>query len=231
MGIICYNNLLQNILFGANQGIQLAKILSFQDKKTSAPRDILRKVPIRPKNADVRSREYLTIDEVQALMKAAGSVGRHRHRDKTLILIMFRHGLRVSEAVNLRYDQADFKSGQIHINRLKNGRAATHYLEGDEMRALRRLKRESPVNPFIFVTERGGPMTRSTIGKLIKRAGEIAGIEFPVHPHMLRHACGYYLANKGVDTRTIQDLLGHVSIIHTVRYTELSPHKFRGLWD
>jgi site-specific recombinase XerD len=118
----------------------------------------------------------------------------------------------------------------IYINRLKNGKPATHFLEGDEMRALRRLRRQQSRNPFIFVSERGGPLTRSTVNKLTTRAGEQARIEFPVHPHMLRHACGYYLADKGVDTRTIQDYLGHISIVHTVRYTELSPSKFKGLW-
>ena len=165
-------------------------------------------------------------------MKAAGNVGRHQLRDKALILLMFRHGLRVSEAVDLRWDQFDFKAGNIYINRLKNGKPATHFLEGDEMRALRRLRREQTRNPFVFVSERGEPLTRSTMNKLIERAGRNAEMEFPVHPHMLRHACcGYYLANKGVDTRTIQDYLGHVSIIHTVRYTELSPNKFKGLWS
>ena len=209
----------------------MAKILAFDGTKTDAPDNILRKVPGRPKNTDVRSREHLTLDEVEALMQSAGNIGRHQHRDRTLILIMFRHGLRVSEAVDLKWDQVDFKAGSIHVNRLKNGKAATHYLEGDEMRALRRLRREYPHSPFIFVTERGGPLTRSTVNKLVERAGRLAGIEFPVHPHMLRHACGYYLANKGIDTRTIQDYLGHVSITHTVRYTELSPHKFKGLWS
>ena len=209
----------------------MAKILAFQgDEKMLSP-NILRKVPVRPKNSEVRSREYLTLDEVEALMKAAGKTGRHRYRDRMIILVMFRHGLRVTEAVNLRWDQVDFKSGQIHINRLKNGRAATHYLEGDEMRGLRKLKRDNVVNPFMFITERGGPLTRSTVNKLITRAGNVAEIDFPVHPHMLRHACGYYLANKAIDTRTIQDYLGHVSIVHTVRYTELSPHKFKGLWS
>jgi len=104
-------------------------------------------------------------------------------------------------------------------------------LEGDELRALRKLRREHPDGPFLFVTERGGPLTRSTVNKLITRAGAAAGFDFPAHPHMLRHACGYYLANKGVDTRTIQDYLGHISITHTVRYTELSSHKFKGLWS
>lgn len=209
----------------------MAKILTFDSTQTDTPGNILRKVPGRPKNTDVRSREYLTQEEVEALMKGAGSVGRHPHRDRTLILTMFRHGLRVSEAVDLKWDQVDFKAGSIHINRLKNGKPATHYLEGDELRALRRLRREYAKSPFIFVTERGGPLTRSTVNKLVARAGRKVEMEFPVHPHMLRHACGYYLANKGVDTRTIQDYLGHVSITHTVRYTELSPHKFKGLWS
>ena len=163
---------------------------------------------------------------------AAGNVGRHRHRDRTLILIMFRHGLRVSEAIDLRWDQVDFKAGSIYIKRLKNGRPATHYLEGDEMRSLRRLRRTYPDSPFIFVTERGGPMTRSTVNKLIERAGRNAKISMPTHPHQLRHSTGFYLANRlNADTRLIQDYLGHVSITHTVRYTELSPHKFKGLWS
>jgi len=209
----------------------MAKILLFEVKNKCPPDNILRKVPRRPKNSDVRSREHLTLDEVKTLMKTAGSIGRHQHRDRTLILTMFRHGLRVSEAIDLKWDQVNFKAGSIHINRLKNGKPATHFLEGDEMRALRRLRREQTRNPFIFVTERGGPLTRSTVNKMIERAGYKSDFAFPVHPHMLRHACGYYLANKGVDTRTIQDYLGHVSITHTVRYTELSPHKFKGLWS
>lgn len=209
----------------------MAKILAFDGTQTDSPDNILRKVAGRPKNTDLRSREYLTLDEVEALMKAAGNTGRHQHRDRTLILTIFRHGLRVSEAVDLKWDQVDFNAGSIHINRIKNGKPATHFLEGDEMRALRRLRREYAKSPFIFITERRGPLTRSTVNKLVRRAGRKADIEFPVHPHMLRHACGYYLANKGVDTRTIQDYLGHVSITHTVRYTELSPHKFKGLWS
>lgn len=209
----------------------MAKILGFESKKQKPSGNILRKVPGRPKNLEVRSREYLTPSEVEELMKAARNIGRHQHRDRTLILTMFRHGLRASEAVDLRWDRIDFKASRFHVNRLKNGKPATDYLEGDEFRALRRLRREHPDNSFIFVTERGGPLTRSTVNKLVSRAGREAGIEFLVHPHMLRHACGYFLANKGVDTRTIQDYLGRVSITHTVRYTELSPCKFMGLWS
>jgi integrase len=116
-------------------------------------------------------------------MKSAGQVGRHRSRDRTLVLLTYRHGLRVSEAVALKWDQVDLKAGRIHVNRLKNGIPTTHYLEGDEMRALRRLRREYLESPFVFATERGGPLTRSTVSKLITRAGQLAGLAFPVHPH------------------------------------------------
>ena len=119
----------------------------------------------------------------------------------------------------------------MHVNRLKNGSPATHPVEGDELRLLRRLQRKNPNSPFLFTTERGGPLTRSTVAKLISRAGLEAGIQFPVHPHMLRHGTGFYLANKGIPTRTIQAYLGHKSIQHTVRYTELSPNVFRRLWS
>ena len=209
----------------------MSKVVAFRGTKKAAPDNVLRKVPARPKNRDVRTREYLTLDEVDALMTAAGKVGWHRHRDRALVLMTFRHGFRASEVANLKWDQIDLKAGRIHVNRLKNGNPATHYLEGDEMRALRRVRREYPNGPFVFSTERGGPLSRSTVNKLVERAGQNAGLSFPVHPHMLRHACGFYLANKGVDTRTIQDYLGHKSIQHTVKYTQLTPHKFKGLWS
>ena len=209
----------------------MAKIVAFKGVKKRAPDNILRKVPERPRNRDVRSREYLTPDEVDALMIAAVKVGRHRLRDRALILMTYRHGLRVSEVVDLKWDQIDLKAGRIHVNRLKNGSPATHYLEGDEMRVLRRVRREYPDTPFVFSTERSGPLSRSTVNKLVGRAGKLAEIPFPVHPHMLRHACGFYLANNGIDTRTIQDYLGHKSIQHTVKYTQLTPHKFKGLWS
>jgi len=149
---------------------------------------------------------------------------------RALILVGFRHGLRVSELVDLKWDQVDLTGGRLHVNRLKNGNSAIHYLEGDELRSLRRVRREYAQSPFVFATERGGPLTRSTVNKLMERAGRLAKLEFPVHPHMLRHACGFALANKGVDTRTVQDYLGHKSIQHTVKYTQLTPHRFRGLW-
>ncbi len=147
-----------------------------------------------------------------------------------MILIAFRHGLRVSELVALRWDQVDLKRATLHVNRLKSGVDSVHPLRGPELRALRKLNREYPDTPYLFVTERGGPITDHTVRKIVTRAGENAEIPFPVHPHMLRHSCGYKLANNGHDTRALQHYLGHKNIQHTVRYTELSPTRFKDFW-
>jgi type 1 fimbriae regulatory protein FimB/type 1 fimbriae regulatory protein FimE len=186
--------------------------------------------PRRVPNKARRSREHLTPAEVEKLMAAAGKVGRHGHRDATLILIAYRHALRVGELVALRWDQIDFTQGLLHVSRLKNGTASTHPLRGPEIRALRRLKREGKASPYVFTTERGGPLTTATVRKMVARAGEEAGVGFPVHPHMLRHAAGFKLANDGHDTRSVQHYLGHRNIQHTVRYTELAPDRFKGFW-
>jgi type 1 fimbriae regulatory protein FimB/type 1 fimbriae regulatory protein FimE len=182
------------------------------------------------KYADVRSREYLLPDELEALQKAARAVGRHGHRDATLILMSYRHGLRVSEAIALRWDLVDLKRGTIHVPRIKNGVDSVHPLSGPEIRALRRLRRDYSDSPFLFSTERRGPMTASGVRKMVARAGREAGLPFPVHPHQLRHSCGYTLANKGVDTRSLQAYLGHRAISSTVIYTQLSPQRFHGFW-
>ena len=188
------------------------------------------KLPTRLKNKDVRAREYLTEKEVDALVKAAGNTGRHGHRDASLILLAYRHGLRASELVAIRWDQIDLKQGHLHVTRCKNGTPSTHPLRGPEIRALRRLKRDYPYTQYVFVTERKGPLTTSTVRKLVARAGEIAGLGFPAHPHMLRHGCGFKLANDGHDTRAVQHYLGHKNIQHTVRYTEMSANRFTGFW-
>jgi type 1 fimbriae regulatory protein FimE len=187
--------------------------------------------PPKPKNADRRTREYLTSAEVDQLMRAARRVGRHGHRDATLILLAYRHGLRVSEIAGLRWDQIDLKGALLHVRRIKNGVPSVHPLRGPELRALRRLKNEYPGMAYVFVSERSTPISDRTIRHIVLRAGREAGLPFPVHPHMLRHACGFYLANKGVDTRSIQHYLGHRNIQHTVRYTELAPQRFDGFWD
>ena len=187
--------------------------------------------PTKPKNQDLRSREYLRPDEVDLLLKVAGKMGRHRPRDRALILLMYRHGLRVSEATRLRWHQVDWKLCQIHVSRQKNGKPSVQPLDGDELRLLRILRRQYLDHPFIFVGEGGAPLSERSIHRIVARAGELSGLDFPIHPHMLRHGCGYYLAAKGTDTRTIQDYLGHTDIKHTVQYTQLAPGRFVGLWD
>jgi type 1 fimbriae regulatory protein FimE len=189
------------------------------------------KPPRKPKNSDRRSREFLTPAEVESVIKAAESVGRHGHRDSTILLIAYRHGLRVSELISLRWDQVDLAQGLLHVRRRKNGNPSSHPLHGPELRALRRLQRDYPNSPDIFSTERKGPLTDSTVRKMMARAGIAAGLKFPIHPHMLRHATGYKLANDGQDTRAIQHYLGHRNITHTVRYTELSPERFKDFWQ
>ena len=203
-------------------------VLQFPTRDT--PNTVNRKVPIRLKNADYRSREYLTENEVDQLMAAAGRVGRHGHRDATLILLAYRHGLRVTELVSLRWDQVDLKQGLMHINRLKQGNPSVHPVRGPELRGLRRLQRDYPMLPYVFSSERKAPLTDDAIRKIVVRAGREAKLPFSVHPHMLRHACGYKLAQAGQDTRAIQHYLGHKNIQHTVRYTQLSPDRFKSFW-
>jgi integrase len=183
--------------------------------------------PRRVPNAELRAREHLTEQEVERLIKAA-KANRHGHRDSTMILMAFRHGLRAAELVDLRWDQVDLgRNAALHVRRVKRGTPATHPLQGDEMRALRALSRTSP---FVFTSERGAAFTTAGFRKMVARLGVEAGFKFGVHPHMLRHATGYALANAGHDTRALQAYLGHKNIQHTVRYTELSPGRFKDFW-
>ena len=146
-------------------------------------------------------------------------------------MLMYRHALRVSELVALRWDQVHLERPEsLAVVRAKNGVPSTHPLHGPELRELRQLKREWPDSAYVFVSERGGPMTTSNVRKLIARLGRDAGITFPVHPHQLRHALGFKLANDGQDTRAIQQYMGHKNIRHTVRYTELAPDRFKGFF-
>jgi type 1 fimbriae regulatory protein FimB/type 1 fimbriae regulatory protein FimE len=198
--------------------------------KLVAPHNVKRTVtPKRRRNGDLRTREYLTEREVERLIEAARD-NRWGHRDSTMVLIAFRHGLRASELIDLRWEQIDLKGGVLHVRRVKQGTPATHPLTGRELRALRRLEREAPGSRFVFVSERAAPFTVRGFQAMVERAGKAAGFDMKLHPHMLRHACGYKLANDGVDTRTIQGYLGHKSIQHTVRYTELSPTRFKSLF-
>jgi site-specific recombinase XerD len=191
-------------------------------KRTVAPR--------RPPNSELRTREHLTEAEVERLMRAAGK-NRWGHRDTTMILVAYRHGLRASELVDLRWDQVDFKMATLHVRRVKQGTPSTHPVVGDELRALRRLQREQePKSPFVFTSERGAPFSTAGFARMVERAGVEAKLAFKAHPHMLRHAWGFALANKGHDTRALQAYLGHKNIQHTVRYTELAPTRFKDFW-
>jgi type 1 fimbriae regulatory protein FimB/type 1 fimbriae regulatory protein FimE len=147
------------------------------------------------------------------------------------MLVAYRHGLRVGELVSLRWDQVDFEEAVLRVTRLKNGTASNHPLGQKVARALRRLRRKYGQSTHVFVSERAGPMTTANVHKIVARAGRLAGLTFPVHPHMLRHACGYKLANDGRDTRAIQHYLGHRNIMHTVRYTELASDRFKDFWS
>jgi integrase len=167
---------------------------------------------------------------VERLIKATQD-NRCGYRDATMILAAYRHGLRAAELVDLRWDQVDFRTATLHVRRVKQGTPSTHPVLGDELRALRRVQREQePKSPFVFTSERGAPFTTAGFARMIERAGKVAKLSFKAHPHMLRHACGYALANRGHDTRALQAYLGHRNIQHTVRYTELSPTRFKNFW-
>jgi type 1 fimbriae regulatory protein FimB/type 1 fimbriae regulatory protein FimE len=204
--------------------------VSFNDANARKRESCSVRPPRRVRNSERRSREYLTEAEVEKLITAAEKLGRHGHRDATMLLMAYRHALRVSELVSLRWDQLDLAQGLLHVRRVKNGNPSTHPLQGPQIRALRRLQREYPTSSYIFTGERKGPLTASSVRKIVARAGMAAGIA-NAHPHQLRHSTGYKLANDGKDTRAIQHYLGHRNICHTVRYTELSPERFKDFWQ
>src|SRR3954451_1988650 len=188
-------------------------------------------VPPRPvPQAQRRPREYLTPKEVERLIAAARQ-NRHGHRDAAMIRVAYRHGLRVSELCALRWDQVDFEHGLLHVRRIKNGRPSVHPLGSGELRALRKLQREAIQSRYLFNTERRAPMSPAGFCKMLARTGEAAAFPFPVHPHMLRHACGYKMDNDGRDTRGLQQYIGHKTIQHTVRYTELAADRFKSFWE
>ena len=164
-------------------------------------------------------------------MAAASKVGRYGERDGLMLEMMYRHGLRLSELTSLRWSEAHLDQGLLHVTRAKGGVDSTHPIDGNHIRVLRRIKREQTQGGgFIFTTERGGPLSPQAVQKIVARAGVLAGFAEPIHPHQLRHACGYTLANAGHDTRSIQLYLGHKNIQHTVRYTELAPDRFKDFW-
>jgi type 1 fimbriae regulatory protein FimB/type 1 fimbriae regulatory protein FimE len=186
-------------------------------------------MPSRPPNAELRTREHLTPDEVERLIEAA-KTNRWGDRDALMVLLAYRHGLRAAEVVDLRWEQVDFKRASLHVRRAKSGTPATHPLTGRELRALRRQQRAVDGSPFVFVSERGAPLTAPGFSRMVERAGIVADLGIKAHAHMLRHACGFKLANDGHDTRALQGYLGHKNIQNTTRYTALAPNRFRGFF-
>jgi len=181
---------------------------------------------VRKQNKDYRSREHLTPEEMERLIDAAQLRGRHPIRDQALFLMMFRHGLRVSEAIELQWEAVMIPTKQIYVSRMKGSKASTHPLQDDEIEILQDLRSEYPESRYLFPAERAEHLSPHAVTMLLKRCADLAELEIKVHPHMLRHSCGYYLVNKGYDLRKIQDWLGHRNIQHTVRYTELDSRKF-----
>lgn len=176
-----------------------------------------------------RGKDFLTPAEIDQLLAAAKD-SRYRERDRALVLVMFRHGLRVSEVTSLRLKSVNLKESRLWVHRLKNGLSTDHPIAGDELRAIKRyLATRKDSLPWLFVSERGGQMTRQAVAYVVKELASRACLP-NVHPHTLRHSCGYALANKGMDTRVIQDYLGHKNPTHTAHYTRTAATRFEGLW-
>jgi type 1 fimbriae regulatory protein FimB/type 1 fimbriae regulatory protein FimE len=176
-----------------------------------------------------RGRDCLTEREVVRLIEAAKQ-NRSGHRDATAILVAYRDGLRASEVVALRWDDIDLATGRLHVRRAKGGDAGVHPVSARESRALRKLLREAATSPYVFISERRSPLSAAAYQRMVARAGMAAKFTFLVHSHMLRHACGFKLANDGHDTPAIQAYLGHRSIMSTVRHTTLTPNRFKNFW-
>ena len=180
-------------------------------------------------DAHDRAKDFLTPGEIEALLDAA-RIGRHGVWDHLLVLVMYRHGLRVSEAAGLRRDEVDLDQARLWVRRLKDGLSVEQPIAGAELRAIKRyLATQSDGLPWLFISERSQPLTRQSVNYLVGAAAERAGLG-AVHLHMRRHACGFYLANQGYDLRLIQDYLGHRDPKHTVHYTRVAGSRFEGLW-
>jgi site-specific recombinase XerD len=177
-----------------------------------------------------RLRDYLTRDEVAALLRSAKKSPRHGGRNHAMILLAYRHGLRASELVDLRVSDLNLPSRTIYCRRAKNSRSSVHPMKPDEVAVLEKVLSQRRTSEYVFQSERAGRMSRSAFWRVVADAGEQARLPLKAYAHQLRHACGYYLANKGCDLRLIQDYLGHKQIQNTVRYTALNPARFAGLW-
>lgn len=180
--------------------------------------------------------KFVTETEVKALIKGAKKT-KYPVRNQLMIMMLYRHGLRETELCRLRLNQIDFEQAKLHIKRIKGGNSYTHPIAGDELRLIKRYLRfkvgkQGSNLPWLFVSSRGNQISRTAVFNTVKNCAIEGGItNKTISPHMLRHGCGYYLANKGTDVRVIQDYLGHKSIQNTVIYTQLTGKQFEGLWE
>ena len=198
-------------------------------KRRNVQSRVSKRVDAGTTNRHEKGKDYLNENEIDGLLKAARK-GRFGSRDHLLLLMIYRHGLRVSEAIGLRKDDIDLKVARIYVRRLKNSLSVEHPIAGDELRAIKsHLAGSDNKLPWVFVSERGTPLSRRTVNYIVERAGNDAGLGH-VHPHMLRHSTGYYLAKSGQDLRLIEDYLGHRDPKHTVKYTRVAGRRFEGLW-
>ena len=181
---------------------------------------------------DTRPRKHLTPAEVSSLLHAARKSGRYGLRDEALVMVCYTHGLRASELVNLRWSAIDLQGHTLSVHRAKGGMDTQHPLRAVELRLLGRLRREHPDSEYVFLSERGTPMSTANFRKVLDRLAKVAGpaIAISVNPHALRHACGFYLAGKGVDTRALSHYLGHRSLQSTERYTAQTAARFKDFW-
>ncbi len=199
-----------------------------------APNQVNGKVRAMPprRQKDTRPRKHLTPAEVSALLKAARKSGRYGLRDEALVMVCYTHGMRAAELVNLRWPAIDLQGHTISVHRAKGGMDTQHPLRAVELRLLGRLRREHPDSEYVFLSERGTPMSTANFRKVLDRLAKAAGpaIAISVNPHALRHACGFYLAGKGVDTRALSHYLGHRSLQSTERYTAQTAARFKDFW-
>jgi integrase len=210
----------------------MSAVSGLAQPKQASPTTVNGKVAPPRRRPDTRARKHLTPSEVAALLKAARHSGRYQLRDELAVLLAYRHGLRATELVSLMWSQIDLRGATLMVSRAKGGFNTEHPLRSIELRLLGRLRRENPEAAYVLMSERGTPWSTSNWRKVLTRLAKTAGpaIAITVNPHALRHACGFYLAGKGVDTRALSHYLGHRSLQSTERYTAQSSARFKDFW-
>lgn len=211
----------------ATENIQTANCAKKEKKKR-----ILSPLFRKPTQKERGCPKFLTENQVNHLIQVAQNNGakRVRKRNTLLLMMLFRHGLRRNEARYLRWDQINIEDSQLHVTRLKNGKMSVHPIHERELRMIKSHRKDCKSKKYVFCTFQGNLLSETAIRLILNMVGSYSNITYRIHPHMFRHACGYYLANKGIDTRAIQEYLGHRDITKTVIYTEMAPHRFDNFW-